>query len=281
MKIGPTADDLAGLFEYHLDFPGNALEPGCTYELWARRLTQGDDPASTPTCHRPGAREARAAVLVLLRLQRLQQHARGRLGDGPARLRRRRRGGGARRATGGGRVQLARGRREGSVGRRQARDRRRDPPRRLPGRRARTPTSSPTALYLGSSAEAGVGCDDTRGPHREVTPAVITIPSDPAAAADAFPWITFEGRWGELQKAFFNGPTGPNMKTQWTDADRVVRGLARPQLRRPDRGSARDGRHRLLLLRRRARLGCAERAAPKPDRGFLVIAASSGCSPSS
>ena len=27
--------------------------------------------------------------------------------------------------------------------------------------------------------------------------------------AAAFPWIAFEGRWGELQKAFFNGPTGP------------------------------------------------------------------------
>ena len=31
-----------------------------------------------------------------------------------------------------------------------------------------------------------------------------------------FPWIAFEGRWGELQKAFFNGPTGPNLKSQWT-----------------------------------------------------------------
>ena len=72
------------------------------------------------------------------------------------------------------------------------------------------------ALYLGSSAEAGVGCDDTRGPHRELRPSVKTIPSDAAAAGDAFPWITFEGRWGELQKAFYNGPTGPNLKTQWT-----------------------------------------------------------------
>jgi hypothetical protein len=73
------------------------------------------------------------------------------------------------------------------------------------------------ALYLGSSAEAGVGCDDTRGPHREVRPKVETIPSDPDAARRAFPWITFEGRWGELQKAFFNGPTGPNLKGQWTE----------------------------------------------------------------
>ena len=43
------------------------------------------------------------------------------------------------------------------------------------------------ALYLGSSADAGVGCDDTRGPHDELRPVVKTIPSDPAAAAKAFP----------------------------------------------------------------------------------------------
>ena len=54
------------------------------------------------------------------------------------------------------------------------------------------------------------------GPHRELMPVVKTIPSDPAAAKSAFPWIAFEGRWGELQTAFFNGPTGPNMKDQWT-----------------------------------------------------------------
>jgi hypothetical protein len=72
------------------------------------------------------------------------------------------------------------------------------------------------ALHLGSSAEAGVGCDDTLGPHDEIRPVVRTIPSDPSAAKAAFPWIAFEGRWGELQPAFFNGPTGPNLKDQWT-----------------------------------------------------------------
>ena len=49
--------------------------------------------------------------------------------------------------------------------------------------RDRTRTSSAPPLYLGSSAEAGVGCDDTRGPHDELRPTVKTIPSDPAAAA--------------------------------------------------------------------------------------------------
>ena len=46
--------------------------------------------------HRRGAGEARAPVLVLLPLQRLEQQARERLGDDPARLRRADGGGGAR-----------------------------------------------------------------------------------------------------------------------------------------------------------------------------------------
>ena len=71
-------------------------------------------------------------------------------------------------------------------------------------------------LHLGRSAEQGVGCDDTTGPTRELRPEVQTIPSDPAAAQEAYPWIAFEGRWGERQKAFYNGPTGPNLKSQWT-----------------------------------------------------------------
>ena len=73
-----------------------------------------------------------------------------------------------------------------------------------------------SALFLGASGSQGVGCDDTRAPLSEVRPEVQTIPSDPDAAREAFPWIAFQGRWGELQPAFYNGPTGPNLKTQWT-----------------------------------------------------------------
>ena len=38
------------------------------------------------------------------------------------------------------------------------------------------------ALYVGSSGEQGVGCDDTRGPHLELEPKVVTIPSEASAA---------------------------------------------------------------------------------------------------
>jgi hypothetical protein len=40
----PTADDLVKRFEYHLDFPGDALHPGCDYNRWAKRLTRGSAP---------------------------------------------------------------------------------------------------------------------------------------------------------------------------------------------------------------------------------------------
>src|SRR6476646_5281206 len=44
VKIAPSAKDLAGLFEYHLDFPGSALDPGCSYLTWERRLVEGHSP---------------------------------------------------------------------------------------------------------------------------------------------------------------------------------------------------------------------------------------------
>jgi hypothetical protein len=80
------------------------------------------------------------------------------------------------------------------------------------------------ALFLGSSAEQGVGCDDTRGPTFDVHPALHTIPSDPALARTEYPWLGFQGRWGEQRPAFYNGPTGPNLKTQWTEPIRWSEG---------------------------------------------------------
>ncbi|HEY6075466.1 MAG TPA: hypothetical protein VIV36_01410, partial [Gaiella sp.] len=216
VKIGPTADDLAGLFEYHLDFPGNALEPGCSYELWARRLTQGSEPAMY--AHVASERTAPGKLALqywffyafndfnnthegdweMIQLVFDAADAADALDERPSEVGYSSHEGAEKAAWDDDKLEIVGG----------------THPVVYPaaGSHANKFTD---ALYLGSSAEAGVGCDDTRGPHRAITPDVLTIPSDPAAAADAFPWITFEGRWGELQKAFFNGPTGPNMKTQW------------------------------------------------------------------
>ena len=110
------------------------------------------------------------------------------------------------------------------------------------------------ALYLGASASAGVGCDDTRGPTYDVLPVVHTIPSGAAAAKEADPWIAFQGRWGELQPAFFNGPTGPNLKQQWTEPIRWSQTWRARSYVVPTATAVRPGRDELLLQRDRARL---------------------------
>ncbi|HKD94053.1 MAG TPA: hypothetical protein VKB43_05020, partial [Gaiellaceae bacterium] len=73
------------------------------------------------------------------------------------------------------------------------------------------------ALYLGRSAAEGVGCDDTNAPWRRLVPAVAVFPQAPRAARAGFPWLSYEGHWGERRRGFYNAPTGPNTKAQWTE----------------------------------------------------------------
>ena len=217
VKIGPVANDLVGRYEYHLDFPGDPLDPGCDYERWAKRITAGTKP--TVYAHvvtepdRPGKvslqywffypfndfNNTHEGDWEMIQLVFDANDAAEALGRDP--------------------VEVGYSAHEGAT-RSKWRD---DQLEVVDGTR---PVVYPAAgshankysaaLWLGSSAEAGVGCDDTQGPHRELSPRVETIPGDRATAEAAYPWIAFEGRWGELQKAFFNGPTGPNLKTQWT-----------------------------------------------------------------
>ena len=218
VKIGPSANDLAGLFEYHLDFPGSALDPGCDYEKWARRLEKG----SPPTVYAHVATDPGAPGKLALQywfFYAFNDFNNKHEGDWEM-------------------IQVvfdaddasdalqAAEPTEVGYSSHEGAERAAWDDEKLELVDATHPVVYPAAgshankyteaLYIGSSADAGVGCDDTRGPHTEIRPDVQTIPSNPQAAASAYPWITFEGRWGELQQAFFNGPTGPNMKTQWT-----------------------------------------------------------------
>jgi hypothetical protein len=218
VKIGPTAKDLAGLYEYHLDFPGNALDPGCGYIRWERRLTADREPTVYAHVATDPAFPGKLALQYWLfyvfndwnnlhegdwEMIQLNFDA-----STPAQALRQ------------GPVDIGYSQHEGAE-RAAWTD---DKLERVDGTH---PVVHPAygshanfygeALYLGSSASEGVGCDDTRGPTFDVRPVVKTIPSDEALARAAFPWISFEGRWGELQPAFFNGPTGPNLKTQWTE----------------------------------------------------------------
>jgi len=219
VKIGPTADDIAGLYEYHLDFPGSALDPGCTYELWARRITKGSEPTVYAHVASDPADPDRIALQYwifypfndfnnkhegdweMIQLDFTGADAAAALAaDHPDEVGYSSHEGAERAEWGDAKLEVVDG----------------THPVVYPAAGSHANKYTP-ALYVGSSAEAGVGCDDTQGPHRELRPVVRTIPSDPQAAGAAFPWITFAGRWGELQKAFFNGPTGPNLKEQWTE----------------------------------------------------------------
>ncbi|HET6743348.1 MAG TPA: hypothetical protein VFH76_30615 [Kribbella sp.] len=70
-------------------------------------------------------------------------------------------------------------------------------------------------LYLGRGSE-GLGCDDTTRPEAAINPKVAYVPLNRADYLAGYPWLGFEGRWGERQRSFFDGPTGPNMKASWT-----------------------------------------------------------------
>jgi hypothetical protein len=219
VKIGPSAADLVNRYEYHLDYPGHALDPGCDYERWQDHLAVG---GGTPTIYAHVATDpAQPGKLALqywffyvfndfnnkhegdwemIQLDFDAADAAEALGKEPTKVGYSSHEGAERAEWGDDKLQLV--------------DQTHPVVYPSVGSHA---NKYGDALYLGSSADAGVGCDDTRGPHDVVRPVVKTIPSDPAAAAKAFPWITFEGRWGELQRAFYNGPTGPNLKTQWTE----------------------------------------------------------------
>ena len=217
VKIGPTARDLTGgLYDYHLDFPGDALSPGCGYERWARLITEGHAPKLyAHVATEPGFPQRLALQYwffyvyndwnnlhegdwEMIQLDFDAATPSDALAKRPAKVGYSQHEGAEQASWGDDKLELVDG---------------------------THPVVYPAAgshanfydegLFLGSSAEQGVGCDNTTGPHDDLRPAVATIPSDPAQARAEFPWIDFQGRWGELQPAFFNGPTGPNLKTQW------------------------------------------------------------------
>jgi hypothetical protein len=217
VKIGPTGEDLENRFEYHLDFPGDALDPGCGYERWSRRLAEGSEPTVYAHVATEAGQPGKLALQYWL-FYAFNDFNNTHEGDWEM-IQLVFEADDARKALDGEPVSVGYSSHEGAEGASWGEDKLEVVDETHPvvyasaGSHANKFTD---ALYLGSSADAGVGCDDTRGSHRELRPVVATIPSDAEAAAAAFPWIEFEGRWGELQKAFFNGPTGPNLKERWT-----------------------------------------------------------------
>jgi hypothetical protein len=219
VAVAPTADRLGrGLPGYHLDFPGDPLRPGCTYEEWSIRLRAEAPPTTYARVVTQDGVPGRLALqywffyvfndwnnthegdweMVQLNFDAATPAAA--LARGPSEVGYSQHSSAERADWGDGKLQVVGG---------------------------THPVVHPAAgshanffssdLYLMRSDQEGVGCDDTTGPSRTIRPVVDAVPTAPADYLDLFPWLGFQGRWGEQQASFFNGPTGPNLKTQWTE----------------------------------------------------------------
>lgn len=218
VSIAPTGEQIGtGKYGYHLDFPGDALDPECDFELWQNRIT-GD---SQPTVYAHVATDpdypGRLALQYwffyvyndwnnlhegdweMIQLDFEAGTAAEALSTGPYEVGYSQHEGAERADWDEEKLELVDG----------------THPVVYPAAGSHANFFEP-ALFLGRSAEQGVGCDDTNGPHRELRPAVLSVPNNPSEYLVEYPWLGFLGRWGEQQIAFYNGPTGPNDKTQWT-----------------------------------------------------------------
>ncbi|HKZ12276.1 MAG TPA: hypothetical protein VJL81_00380 [Solirubrobacterales bacterium] len=74
-----------------------------------------------------------------------------------------------------------------------------------------------SAVYVENGQHgSGLGCDNTTGPLRELKLAPIMMPNG-IRTRGPFAWTSYGGRWGEREKGFNNGPTGPQTKTVWRE----------------------------------------------------------------
>jgi hypothetical protein len=74
-----------------------------------------------------------------------------------------------------------------------------------------------SAVYVENGQNgSGVGCDVTSEPLRELKLQPVLLPES-APERGAFQWLSYRGRWGEREKGFNNGPTGPVTKTVWRE----------------------------------------------------------------
>jgi hypothetical protein len=219
VAVGPSADRISeGLRDYALDLPGDALEPGCEYETWAQE-TWGR--AAEPTIYaRVATEEGRPGRLALqfffyypyndynnkhesdwerIQLEFSATDAQEALDQVPVRAIYAQHYGSEEATWDADKLELV--------------DESHPKVYVSAGSHA---SQYSEGLFLGNSSSTGFGCDTTVGPHREVSPVVRLIPSDPNDAAREFPWIDYRGHWGEIgPHDIYTGPTGPNMKLAW------------------------------------------------------------------
>ncbi len=218
VEVGPAATTLAeGLPGYSLDLPGDPLSAGCDYEKWARATWADSPPTIYAHVARQDTHQGRLALQYFfyypfndfnnkhesdwekIQLEFAAPNARGALDVDPDLVAYSQHYGAETSSWDDEKLQIT-----GST----------HPVVYVSvGSHASQYSDD---LFLGRSATQGFGCDSTIGPHEEVRPRVKTIPADPARATSDFPWVGYEGHWGEVgPRRFYEAPTGPNRKQMW------------------------------------------------------------------
>ena len=236
VKIAPTADDLEHAdVGYHLDFPGDALDPGCAYERFSRRAVGDGVPVTYAHVASQSDRPGKLALQYwffyayndfnnkhegdweMIQLVFDANDAEQALTRSPAIIGYSQHEGAEKADWGDAKLQIVDG----------------THPVAYPAAGSHA-NYFDSALWLGRTAQQGVGCDDTRDASHHITPTVAYVPAEPAAYLQAYPWLGYPGAWGEKQSWVFNGPTGPNREVPVDAPDQLVGRLALEQRQDPD-----------------------------------------------
>jgi len=218
LVTAPTAADLAGApADAHLDLPGRALRPGCSYEQWARRVSEG---MPTTAYARVVVAPDDGLVIVQYWLYYVFNDWNNRHEADWEMLQLVFEADSVEAALAGEPVEVGYSQHEGAERAEWGADKLAldgDHPvvRPAAGSHANFFTED---LFLGHSAQEGFGCDNTQGPSTATLAEAVLLPAEvPDDAADPFAWLAYEGHWGERNSGPNNGPTGPVTKEGWID----------------------------------------------------------------
>ncbi len=217
IKRAPTAANVVNLGpDYHLDVPGDALNPGCTYAKDFRALKQAG--RAPPITYAHIATEAGRPGLVVqywffyyfnqfndvhegdwegMQIAFDASSPQQALAEGPSQIALFQHGGGEKADWDDDRVE-----KEGTH------------PVVYPAAGSHATFFEPAVYVENGQGGSGLGCDNTTEPLRRVVPTPVLIPDQPGPGT-RFQWLTYFGHWGEQQKGYNNGPTGPLTKSQW------------------------------------------------------------------
>jgi hypothetical protein len=227
VKTAPTAADIAGLNQdYYLDLPGDTLSPGCTYAGdYANLKSNGKAP---PITYAHIARETGHSGLVVqywffyyfnqfndihegdwegMQIPFDADTPAQALADGPSQIALFQHAGGERANWDDTKVQ-----KEDTH------------PIVFPAAGSHA-TFYDEAIYIQNGKNgSGVGCDNTSEPVTRAQPEPVIVPTHGPPGSE-FQWLSYLGHWGQREKGFNNGPTGPVTKGQWLEPFTWMEGI--------------------------------------------------------